>query len=79
MKARWRTDAVEWDTSVLDSLNHLQYYKDTEWTVCSPATAVSYTHLVREMELLSPDEKAETSVLYQNPYWSTKIGEVAEE
>ncbi|MFK2310747.1 RagB/SusD family nutrient uptake outer membrane protein [Bacteroides fragilis] len=34
---------------------------------------------VREMELLSPDEKAETSVLYQNPYWSTKIGEVAEE
>ena len=34
---------------------------------------------VREMELLSPDEKAETSVLYQNPYWSTKSGEVAEE
>ncbi len=22
MKARWRTDAVEWDASVLDSLNH---------------------------------------------------------
>ena len=34
---------------------------------------------VREMELLSPDEKVETSVLYQNPYWPTKIGEVAEE
>ena len=30
MKARWRTDAVQWDASVLDSLNHLQYYKDTE-------------------------------------------------
>ena len=43
MKARWRTDAVEWDTSVLDSLNHLQYYKDTEWTVCSPATAGSFS------------------------------------
>ena len=27
MKARWRTDAVQWDASVLDSLNHLQYYK----------------------------------------------------
>ncbi len=39
MKARWRTDAVEWDASVLDSLNHLQYYKDTRWTVCSPETA----------------------------------------
>lgn len=34
---------------------------------------------VREMELLSPDEKVETSVLYQNPYWPTQIGEVAEE
>lgn len=43
MKARWRTDAVEWDESVLDSLNHLQYYKDTEWTVCSPATAGSFS------------------------------------
>ena len=43
MKARWRTDAVEWDASVLDSLNHLQYYKDTEWTVCSPATAGNFS------------------------------------
>lgn len=43
MKARWRTDAVEWDASVLDSLNHLQYYKDTQWTVCSPATAGSFS------------------------------------
>ena len=31
MKARWRTNAVEWEANVLDSLNHLQYYKDTEW------------------------------------------------
>lgn len=46
MKARWRTDAVEWDASVLDSLNHLQYYKDTEWTVCSPATAGSFSAVV---------------------------------
>lgn len=42
MKARWRTDAVEWNASVLDSLNHLQYYKDTEWTVCSPQTAGNF-------------------------------------
>ncbi len=43
MKARWRTDAVEWNASVLDSLNHLQYYKDTELTVCSPQTAGNFS------------------------------------
>ena len=43
MKARWRTDAVEWDASVLDSLNHLQYYKETSWTVCSPETASQFS------------------------------------
>lgn len=43
MKARWRTDAVEWDESVLDSLNRLQYYKDTRWTVCSPETAGNFS------------------------------------
>lgn len=43
MKARWRTDAVEWDASVLDSLNHLQYYVDTKWNVCSPETAGNFS------------------------------------
>lgn len=43
MKARWRTDAVEWDASVLDSLNHLQYYKDARWTVSSPETAGNFS------------------------------------
>lgn len=43
MKARWRTDAVEWDASVLDSLNHLQYYADTKWNVCSPETAGNFS------------------------------------
>lgn len=43
MKARWRTDAVEWDASVLDSLNHLQYYVDTKWKVCSPETAGNFS------------------------------------
>ena len=32
---------------------------------------------IREMELLSPDEKVETSVLYQNPYWPTEINGTA--
>lgn len=42
-KARWATNAVEWNGSVLDSLNQLQYYKDTQWSVCSPATSGSFS------------------------------------
>ena len=43
MKARWTTNAVEWDASVLDSLNHLQYYKTAKWTECTPATAGQFS------------------------------------
>lgn len=43
MKARWRTNPVEWDASVLDSLNHLQYFHETAWTECSPATAARFS------------------------------------
>ena len=43
MKARWRTNPVEWEASVLDSLNHLQYYTDASWTVCSPETAGQFS------------------------------------
>ena len=32
---------------------------------------------IREIELLSPDENVETSVLYQNPYWPTTINGTA--
>ena len=39
MKARWRTNAVEWEASVLDSLNHLQYFTDAQWTECTPESA----------------------------------------
>ena len=37
MKAR--TNPVEWDAAALDSINHLKYFADTKWTVCSPETA----------------------------------------
>lgn len=43
MKARWRTNAVKWDASVLDSLNHLQYYANTEWVECSPKTVADFS------------------------------------
>ncbi|MEF2683116.1 MAG: cyclically-permuted mutarotase family protein [Parabacteroides johnsonii] len=39
MKPRWATSAVEWDISTLDSLNRLQYYRDTEWKECNEETA----------------------------------------
>lgn len=43
MKARWRTNPVEWDASVLDSLDHLQYFRETAWTPCTPATAARFS------------------------------------
>ena len=43
MKARWRTNAVEWEASVLDSLNHLQYFTDATWTECNPETAGAFS------------------------------------
>lgn len=43
MKARWRTNPVEWDASVLDSLDHLQYFHETAWTQCSSATASRFS------------------------------------
>ena len=43
MKARWRTNPVEWDVAALDSINHLKYFADTKWTVCSPETAKDFS------------------------------------
>lgn len=43
MKARWRTNAVEWDASVLDSLDRLQYFRETEWSSCTPSTASDFS------------------------------------
>lgn len=43
MKARWRTDAKAWDASVLDSLNHLLYFRPTTWQTCSAQTASQFS------------------------------------
>ncbi len=43
MKARWRTNPVEWAASTLDSLNHLQYFRETIWTECTPETAADFS------------------------------------
>lgn len=42
-KVRWETNDTEWDTSVMDSLNRLQYYQDTRWTTCNEATAARFS------------------------------------
>lgn len=36
MKPRWETIDTEWDAGVLDSLNRLHYYRDTQWERCTP-------------------------------------------
>lgn len=43
MKPRWETYAVEWDASVLDSLNRLQYYKEARWTDCNANTVAAFS------------------------------------
>lgn len=43
MKARWLTHAVEWPESTLDSLNHLQYYRQAVWQECTPSSAADFS------------------------------------
>lgn len=43
MKARWRTDAVAWRESALDSINHLQYFTPSQWQACTPETASHFS------------------------------------
>lgn len=43
MQGRWRTNAVEWDSSVLDSLNNLQYFTDAQWEVASPQSVDDFS------------------------------------
>ena len=42
-KARWRTDATEWGTTVLDSVNRLQYYGEAQWMPCDSVQAASFS------------------------------------
>lgn len=43
MQAKWKTDAVEWPLDAIDSINHLQYYRKTEWKVCDPMSSGSFS------------------------------------
>lgn len=43
MQGRWDTNATEWPTEAIDSVNHLQYYRTASWKECTPATAASFS------------------------------------
>ena len=43
MKGRWSTNPVEWEKDALDEINHLRYFGDTKWTVCTPETAKDFS------------------------------------
>lgn len=53
--------------------NNNQLYDGYSWAKANYLSPVP----VRQIELLSPDGSIENSVIYQNPYWSTKIGDAA--
>ena len=43
MKCNWRTDNVAWPASVLDSVNHLQYFASTRWMPASDAAIARFS------------------------------------
>ncbi|WP_080905231.1 cyclically-permuted mutarotase family protein [Parabacteroides sp. Marseille-P3160] len=43
MKPKWETNAVEWDSIALKSLNRLQYFEDASWTECTPGSAAQFS------------------------------------
>lgn len=43
MKGRWETYDVAWPVAVLDSVNRLDYFKETAWEASSPATAARFS------------------------------------
>ena len=43
LKPRWLTNKVTWNPAVLDSLNHLDYFRPAEWQLCTPQTAEEFS------------------------------------
>lgn len=43
MKENWRTDEIKWSPQALDSVNHLQYFKEAKWAVCTPQTVERFS------------------------------------
>jgi len=43
MKPRWETNAIEWDSTALDSANRLQYYKPANWVESTTKSAANFS------------------------------------
>lgn len=43
MQARWETKPEEWNKNVLDSLNRLEYYKQSGWVDCTNKSASDFS------------------------------------
>lgn len=43
MKGNWATDNRAWQESTLDSVNHLLYYRSTQWQPCTPQQAAGFS------------------------------------
>ncbi len=54
LEARWRTDNVQWPAEALDSINHLIYFTNPGWQVCTPATSPRFSaigyYFARELQ-----------------------------
>ena len=43
MQPRWETDNVEWDSTIVDSVSRLQYFRPAQWVVSSPQNAADFS------------------------------------
>lgn len=43
MQPRWETDNVEWDSTIVDSVSRLQYFRPAQWVASSPQNAADFS------------------------------------
>lgn len=43
MQPRWETDNVEWDSTAVDSVSRLQYFRPAQWVASSPQNAADFS------------------------------------
>ena len=43
MQPHWETDNVEWDSTAVDSVSRLQYYRPAQWVASTPQSAADFS------------------------------------
>ena len=43
MQPRWETDNVEWDSTAVDSVSRLQYFRPAQWVASAPQSAADFS------------------------------------